>query len=225
MIAAASDANAALEPKKRIKEEDEAASSAKRAKFERSFVPSWLEKYDWLRYDSDNNFMYCGLCVKYQKSNAFTEGCQNFRRDNLNKHINTNDHKVSCRQENGTLAQRPLSACSLGNSSTASSHPCNGADQNCSASSSNDSSSQSEDTPRSPTVPLSLSQPASTSRPQLQERSPSPIMLKEPLPFFSPTSSHLPLSMSFFPRPPFPFHSYPKHLRMFSNCCSFKTDF
>ena len=81
--------------------ENDNVSPSKRAKFERTFVPSWLEKYDWLRYDSESNHMYCVLCIKYQKSNAFTEGCQNFRRDNLNKHINTNDHRASCRQEKG----------------------------------------------------------------------------------------------------------------------------
>ena len=71
----------------------------KRGKFERSFVPSWLDRFDWLVYDSSRNLMYCGLCRKYRKNNAFTEGCQNFRRDNLNKHMATNDHKFCVDQD------------------------------------------------------------------------------------------------------------------------------
>ena len=72
----------------------------KRGKFERSFVPSWLDRFDWLRFDRTRNLMFCDLCMKYRKNNAFTEGCQNFRRDNLNKHMATNDHKF-CVEQHG----------------------------------------------------------------------------------------------------------------------------
>lgn len=75
------------------------ALSQKRGKFERSFVPSWLERFDWLMFDSSRNVMFCVLCKKYSKNNAFTEGCHNFRRDNLNKHVATNDHKYCVDQE------------------------------------------------------------------------------------------------------------------------------
>ena len=71
---------------------------AKRPKLERTFVPAWLDRYEWLRYDEQLNVMFCDLCLKHRKSNAFTEGCQNFRRDNLNKHANTNDHRASVEQ-------------------------------------------------------------------------------------------------------------------------------
>ena len=71
----------------------------KRPKFERSFVPAWLTRYPWLRYENERNQMFCELCVKYRKSNAFTEGCQNFRRDNLNKHMNTQDHRSAQQQQ------------------------------------------------------------------------------------------------------------------------------
>lgn len=217
MIAAARDQENVADSRKRPKlEDDDPSSSAKRAKFERSFVSSWLEKYDWLRYDNSLNLMFCVLCIKYQKSNAFTEGCQNFRRDNLNKHINTNDHKVSCRQESGNLGQRPLSACSLGNcsiSSVPSSQRSNTSDTellHCPGSSSD--SSQSEEAARSP-LPFNLQHPQPsviTTSSNARGQTPSPLDLKEPL--FTQASPYIPLSMSFLPR--LPFYSYPKHLSM-----------
>lgn len=78
--------------------------SQKRGKFERSFVPSWLDRFEWLDFDSSRNLMFCGLCRKYRKNNAFTEGCQNFRRDNLNKHMATNDHKF-CVEQNAAQSK------------------------------------------------------------------------------------------------------------------------
>lgn len=214
-------------------------SSSKRAKFERTFVSSWLEKYDWLRYDSNSNLMFCVLCIKYQKSNAFTEGCQNFRRDNLNKHVNTNDHKASCRQEKGeVIAPRPPSACSLGNSST-SSAPSSGssvasadasAELNQTSHSCSSESSPTEDAPRSPVppstnafsinslnvVPLPPQAVPVSSNAFVTNRDPaqisSPLCIKEPLPFYGHSSPHLPLSMPFFPRPPFPYSPYAKPL-------------
>ena len=68
---------------------------------ERMFVPAWLSQYEWLRYDGQRNLMYCDLCVKYNRNNVFTEGCQNFRRDNLNKHVLTGDHKTCSELEHG----------------------------------------------------------------------------------------------------------------------------
>lgn len=50
--------------------------------------------------------MFCGLCRTYRKNNAFTEGCQNFRRDNLNKHMATNDHKF-CVEQNVAQSKPP----------------------------------------------------------------------------------------------------------------------
>jgi len=73
----------------------------KRGKFERSFVQSWLERFSWLMFDSSRNVMFCLLCQKHNKNNAFTDGCHNFRRDNLNKHVVTNDHKYCVQKEAG----------------------------------------------------------------------------------------------------------------------------
>ena len=84
----------------------DSSSSQKRGKFERSFVTSWLDRFEWLLFDRERNLMFCSLCTKYRKNNAFTEGCQNFRRDNLNKHIATNDHKF-CVEQNCALGKPP----------------------------------------------------------------------------------------------------------------------
>ena len=52
-------------------------------KRKRSFVSSWLETFDWLRYDDDIGEMFCRLCEKFapEKSSSFVTGCSNFRLD------------------------------------------------------------------------------------------------------------------------------------------------
>lgn len=82
------------------------SSCQKRGKFQRSFVTAWLDKFDWLAFDEKRRLMFCRLCTKYRKNNAFTEGCQNFRCDNLNKHMATNDHKF-CVEQNGCFDKPP----------------------------------------------------------------------------------------------------------------------
>lgn len=199
--------------------QDVDASASKRAKFERTFVPSWLEKYEWLRYDAASNLMYCALCIKYQKSNAFTEGCQNFRRDNLNKHINTNDHRASCRQEKGEQGQRPPSNCSQssGHSSVHSVHSSVTSAGDTSADSS--SSSSSHQLSLNSSDHLSVGSVADQAPPVSVETSnnyvnnreltPPNVAGQEPLPQTLPHIGHgpplLPMPVPLFARPPFMF--------------------
>ena len=52
-----------------------------------SFVSSWLETFDWLRYDDDIGEMFCLPCGKFapEKSSPFVTGCSNFCLESLRK--------------------------------------------------------------------------------------------------------------------------------------------
>jgi hypothetical protein len=39
----------------------------------RSFRPSWKNKFPWLEYDSESNYMFCILCRDNNKQNAFAK--------------------------------------------------------------------------------------------------------------------------------------------------------
>ena len=70
-------------------------------KRKRSFVSSWLETFDWLRYDDDIGEMFCRLCEKFapEKSSSFVTGCSNFRLDSLRSHQKCAGHVSACNKE------------------------------------------------------------------------------------------------------------------------------
>ena len=49
--------------------------------------------------------MFCTLCEKSERRNAFTSGCDKLKADAIRKHTQTTDHKfaVSTKEENGDL--------------------------------------------------------------------------------------------------------------------------
>lgn len=61
---------------------------------ERTFVPSWKATFPWVYLD-EAGAMRCKYCVEARKTNAFTTGCRTFKKDNLAKHVQTNDHRAA----------------------------------------------------------------------------------------------------------------------------------
>ena len=57
----------------------------------RKFCPAWKNVYPWLQYDKEKG-MWCSICVKHQKNNAFTKGTNNFWSSTLERHVAHHDH-------------------------------------------------------------------------------------------------------------------------------------
>ena len=72
--------------------EEEPARKRKRA---RSFQHQWKGQFAWLEYNPVTQSMFCSECIKHKKKTAFstTEGCRNFRIDNLRKHEKSSEHQ------------------------------------------------------------------------------------------------------------------------------------
>ena len=56
-------------------------------KIMKSFQTKWLKEHHWLRYDEEKNMMFCSICLDYNKDNAMTKGCNNFRTSTLTRHL------------------------------------------------------------------------------------------------------------------------------------------
>ena len=61
-------------------------------KIMKSFQTKWLKEHHWLRYDEEKNMMFCSICLDYNKDNAMTKGCNNFRTSTLTRHLKHKDH-------------------------------------------------------------------------------------------------------------------------------------
>ena len=51
-------------------------------------------------YDRDHG-MQCQYCVDAGKTNAFTKGCEKYKKDALSKHALTTDHRASIEAKSG----------------------------------------------------------------------------------------------------------------------------
>ena len=58
----------------------------------RRFLYSWKSEFPQLIMDSERNAMCCSYCVDSNK-NAFTTGCNKFKKDSLKKHASIADHR------------------------------------------------------------------------------------------------------------------------------------
>ena len=65
----------------------------KRSKTEvkaRMFLDSWLNDFEWLRYDNNENIMYCEFCRNCGStlagSTEFVQGSNKFKRENIRAH-------------------------------------------------------------------------------------------------------------------------------------------
>ena len=78
----------------------------------RRYLVKWEKEYEWLRFDSAQNKMYCKLCEENGKHNSFTEGCNNFKKSTMEEHSVTKDHRlclqVSSHRENNAEVQKRL---------------------------------------------------------------------------------------------------------------------
>ena len=73
----------------------------KKAKYDRDgnclLRKMWFKEFEWLDHDEEKGLMFCNVCKKARKSNAFT--CGKFdrktKKDDLTKHANGSDHKAA----------------------------------------------------------------------------------------------------------------------------------
>ena len=68
-------------------------------KEKRQFVLSWKTEFPWVTYDRSSG-MHCQYCIDAVK-NAFTKGCDKFKKDTLNKHLQTVDHRAAIEAKAG----------------------------------------------------------------------------------------------------------------------------
>ena len=66
-------------------------------KKKRKFNHDWLkqEGWQWLRYDSGKEAMFCDLCIKYKKGNSYCTGCKDFQKSSIDRHSTSEGHKSS----------------------------------------------------------------------------------------------------------------------------------
>ena len=79
----------------------------------RKYLVKWEKEYEWLRFDSAQNKMYCKLCEENGKHNSFTEGCNNLKKSAMEERSVTKDHRLclqaSSHSENNAEVQKPSS--------------------------------------------------------------------------------------------------------------------
>lgn len=77
---------------------DTIQTNIKKTKYVHSFQEQWTRKWPWLRIsgdvrsDTEGEGMFCDMCVKHKKTNAFTSGCTNYRTSTMERHILSQDH-------------------------------------------------------------------------------------------------------------------------------------
>jgi hypothetical protein len=70
-------------------------SCAKRPRIEkRQFLAAWKTEFPWVTYGRTEG-MRCQYCIDAGKKNAFTKGCEKYKKDALAKHALTVDHRAA----------------------------------------------------------------------------------------------------------------------------------
>ena len=62
------------------------------------YNPSWTEDRPWLRYDTEQEVMYCVCCREYDRNaerNQFVKGCSSMKVESIKKHEGSRQHKDS----------------------------------------------------------------------------------------------------------------------------------
>ena len=76
-------------------DQDSHPSTAKRPRIEkRQFISSWKKEFPWVTYNREEG-MRCQYCIDAGKKNAFTKGCDKFKKYALSKHALTVDHRAA----------------------------------------------------------------------------------------------------------------------------------
>ena len=90
--------NKSRKSRKKMSESTESPSTAKKPRLEkRQFLLAWRNDYPWVVYDHAQSYqgMRCQYCIDAGKHNAFTRGCDKFKKDVLSKHALTADHRAA----------------------------------------------------------------------------------------------------------------------------------
>ena len=65
----------------------------------RKFRPGWLKDFPWLQYSRAEDVMRCTICLKHNRSSAFTKGTRTFHLDNVKKHEGSSSHQKAVELE------------------------------------------------------------------------------------------------------------------------------
>lgn len=83
---------------------DTSSSSTSRSRrSKQKFNTKWLSEFPNISYDIVKKVMFCTLCHRHKKNNAYAQGTKNFRRTNILRHIHSCDHKMALEAE-GSLS-------------------------------------------------------------------------------------------------------------------------
>ncbi|CAG8619699.1 23125_t:CDS:2, partial [Racocetra persica] len=68
------------------------------AKESLNWDPNWSKLYPWVYHGEGplNKFMFCRWCIEAGKNNKFTNGCEYFKKQSLDRHVNISDHWIVC---------------------------------------------------------------------------------------------------------------------------------
>ena len=91
----------------------ECADSAKPSadKRRRRFCRHWLATFPWLKYDSDNNLMFCKYCIKHRTGNSsFVRGNSSFKMTTIQAHAHCKEHYLAERAESLSRPQKGVMA-------------------------------------------------------------------------------------------------------------------
>ncbi|CAG8760155.1 15752_t:CDS:2, partial [Racocetra persica] len=68
------------------------------AKESLNWNPNWPKLYPWVYRKEGplNKFMFCRWCIEAGKNNKFTNGCEYFKKQSLDRHVNISDHWIVC---------------------------------------------------------------------------------------------------------------------------------
>ena len=67
------------------------------AKGSLAWDPNWPRTYPWVyrgEGDDASKYVFCRWCKEAGKNNSFTNGCEYFKKQALDRHVNTKDHKM-----------------------------------------------------------------------------------------------------------------------------------
>lgn len=74
-------------------------------KRKRGFVPSWEREFSWIRYDKEEDKIFCVVCCDFDKVGPFVTGTASKRKDCLKSHDTSSQHLGNLRKYTAKRAQ------------------------------------------------------------------------------------------------------------------------